>query len=152
MYELLEMPIQTEPQVQINQSEIEIEVLINQHTPSYYFANNFTVETKWDSARKVLTLAPQFKMLSEAQNSIMPVFEISFEHNIRPDVIDLYNCNVRSDYFLCSYDKQTKEFICLDECRLSISDVEKHFSYHIEEITKNWNERLGKKYGMKKRF
>lgn len=149
---LLEMPIQTE-EIQINQSEIEIEVLINQAIPQYYFNHGFEVETCWNHERKVLTLAPQFKMLSEAQNSIMPVFEIDFENDEKRDVVDMYNCNVRSDFFLCSYDEENKEFVCNGDSEvfsLPISDIEKAFSYHILEITKNWNSLLRGYFGVKK--
>lgn len=140
--------------VRINQTEIEIEVLVNQHIPQSYFNEGFTVETQWNSDNQILIIAPQFKSLSEKENETMPVFEIDFENDEKRDVVDMYNCNVRSEYFLCSYDKENKEFVCSvsdgEIFSLPISDIEKAFSFHIQEITKNWNSLLRGYFGVKK--
>ena len=125
--------------------QTEIEVLINQYTPHYYFENGFTCDTRWNHSDRVLTIAPNYNTLSQRQNEIMPVFELPFDNDTDISVIDMYNtCIPNCDFNLIAYDAENIEFLC--KCyydneifTLPISDIQKVFEKYIEVITKAYN-------------
>lgn len=127
------------------QQQAEIEVLINQYTPVYYFENGFTVETRWNHTDRALTIAPNYNMLSSRQNETMPIFQLPFDHDTDISVIDMYNtCVPNTDFNLIAYDSENMEFLC--KCyydneifALPLSDIQKVFEKYIEVITKAYN-------------
>ena len=129
----------------ITQQQTEIEVLINQYTPAYYFENGFTVDTRWNHTNKVLTIAPIYNMLSQRQNEIMPIFQLPFDDDSKVSVIDMYNtCIPNCDFNLIAYDAENMEFVC--KCyydneifTLPLSDIQKPFEKYITIILKVYN-------------
>jgi hypothetical protein len=121
---------------------MKVNPIINQFTPQYYFNAGVEFETRFDHNRCQLTIAPTYSICSEKENEFMSVFVIPFVSDSKIDFIDIFNANVKSEYYLSGYDAENLEFICNEDeetfC-LPISDIEKAIKPHLKEIAMCFN-------------
>lgn len=121
---------------------MKLSPIINQFTPQYYFNAPCEFETRFDHNSCQLTIASTYSIISEKENEFMSVFMIPFVSDTKIDFIDLFNVNVKSDFYLSGYDSENLEFICNEDDQkfcLPISDIEKAIKPHLKEIAMCFN-------------